>query len=176
MSYPRGSGVRPVGNRRSEAINFTTLITGTLEEIRLCVIWRIPMADDKRPGVMKRLAVWIFTLLVALSFLGAGVYHVVLFAGGANAEEYAVRLEKWGYPEWFHLAIAAAHICGAILLLLRRTALIGGFVLLGVMGGAVYTHVRHGEYSELPSPVILIVLVGLAILWRCVRHPERKKE
>jgi uncharacterized membrane protein YphA (DoxX/SURF4 family) len=107
----------------------------------------------------KTVGLWIVTVVLALAFLGAGGSK--LTGAPALAENFA----RWGYPQWFLYVTGAIEVVAALLLLVPRTATLGAGLVLGTMVGAVLTHLKAGETSQVVVPLILLglgVIVGLA--------------
>ena len=105
-------------------------------------------------------ASWSLQLILGLLFLAAGAGKFLA------AEVWIEKFNNWGYPEPFHLFIGAVELLAAILLLVPRTTRYAAFVLLGVMIGAMMTHIFHQEAAELIRPVIFAVLLGALLFLR----------
>jgi uncharacterized membrane protein YphA (DoxX/SURF4 family) len=67
---------------------------------------------------------------------------------------------RWGYPADFYLLVAAFEITGVVLLLVPRTVGLGALLVVGLMLGAVATHLRVGEYGFAPIPALLAAVAG----------------
>lgn len=102
-----------------------------------------------------RVLLWIVTLLFAFVFLMVGVTK--LTQNPAVLEQFA----GWGYPTWFLLAIGAAEVLGALLLVWPRTAKFGAYLLIPIMAGAIFTHIRAGEW---PNP-LFNALFAAGLYW-----------
>jgi putative oxidoreductase len=102
----------------------------------------------------KRIALWVVTGLLAVSFLAAGGSKF------ANQTMVAGEFERYGYPGWFSLVVGTIEIVSALLLLVPRTAAIGAFALMVTMVGAAFTHLRAGEYPQALAPVVLFALAA----------------
>jgi hypothetical protein len=70
-----------------------------------------------------------------------------------------------GYPESTILGIGIALLISTILYTIPRTAVLGAILLTAYFGGAVASHVRHGDpLSHVLVPVFLALLIWGA-LW-----------
>jgi hypothetical protein len=71
---------------------------------------------------------------------------------------------KFGYPDHLALYLGIAELSCVILFLIPPTAVLGGVVLTGYLGGAVATHVRVQD--NFLGPVLVGVFVWLALYLR----------
>jgi len=102
----------------------------------------------------KRLAVWILRASLAAVFVTAAVMKL---AGMPRmVEEFSVI----GFGQWFRYFTGALEIVGAALLLVSRTRIWGGLVLLGICTGAFIAQIGplHGDL------VHVFILGGLVVL------------
>lgn len=96
--------------------------------------------------------------LTSAAFFGAGGMKLA----GGMADDF----ERFGYPQWFRIAVAAGEVAAATglaagLLGKRRWERPAGALLVGTMAGAVYTHlVRVDDGPAQAAPPL--VLGGLA--------------
>jgi putative oxidoreductase len=107
----------------------------------------------------KTVGLWIVTVLLAVAFLGAGGSKL------AGTPMHAENFARWGYPLWFLYVTGAIEVVAALLVLVPRTATLGAGLVFGTMVGAVLTHLKAGETSQVVAPLILLglgVIVGLA--------------
>ena len=100
----------------------------------------------------------IVTVLLALVFLAAGGSK--LAAPRAHFEHFA----HWGYPSWLVYGIGLVEAGGAVLILISAARFYGAALLACAMLGAIFTHIRAGEFTRLPVPIVLLVLAGL-VAW-----------
>lgn len=87
---------------------------------------------------VTRITVWIISGLVAALFLLSAIPK--FFMPG-----WLGRFAAWGYSEWFLYLIAVLETLGAIGLLIPQLARYAAAGLIGIMLGAIYTHLSHGE-------------------------------
>jgi len=64
-----------------------------------------------------------------------------------------------GALTWIRLVLSGAEIVAAVLFLLPRTLLVGGYALLAIFGLAIAIHGLHGEFAGLE----ILVLYGFAV-------------
>ncbi len=70
-------------------------------------------------------------------------------------------VQKDGFPAGAPLAIGLVELACLILYLVPRTAVLGAVLLTGYLGGAIVTHVRHGEPFVAALVVALMAWGGL---------------
>jgi uncharacterized membrane protein YphA (DoxX/SURF4 family) len=111
-------------------------------------------STDARSGIPLR----VLTGLLALVFFASGVVKLIPL-------EVAVQgFARWGYPDWFRIAVGLAEVVGAVLLLVPSVQWIGAAGLSVMMVGATITHLMTpGEAARAVVPVVLFLsLVGVA--------------
>lgn len=106
----------------------------------------------------KNLIAWIFSILLVLSFLLAGVPKLFVVTGWLD------KFTRWGYPRWLLPLIGLLEVGGAILVLIPRFAIYGVGVLIAVMLGAAYTHVANREGLAVVRPLIFLCFL-VAVGW-----------
>ncbi len=102
---------------------------------------------------IRRIAVWVVSVLLTVVFLIAGAMKLLGKAAGM--------FEHWGYPAWFSYAVGAVEVVSAALLLIPKPASLGGAALVVVMAGAIFTHIRSNEWNHVPGVVVLLVLAAI---------------
>ncbi len=116
--------------------------------------------ETKTTGKARKITGWILAgLLTALLSMSA----IGKMAGG---EEMAANFTKWGLDGKLML-IGTGELLAAILFLIPRTSTLGVLLLSAHMGGAIATHMEHGEMF-IPQAIILVTIWISA--W--VRNPE----
>ena len=101
--------------------------------------------------MLRTIAIWTIAVVIALLFVLVGFSKLA----GPSGANWAARLSHWGYPGASRYAIGGIEILAGVGLLvpsLRRSAAV---TLMVVMGGALVTHLIHGEFIRLLSPLIL---------------------
>jgi DoxX-like family len=76
--------------------------------------------------------------------------------------------EKIGFGQWFCYVTGSFEVIGAVLLLLPRTAAIGGWLLAAVMIGAIGTHLFIIGGSPIPAGVLLVL--AITVVWNRSRR------
>ena len=68
---------------------------------------------------------------------------------------------EMGYPEDAIFGLGVVVLICVILYIIPNTAVLGAILLTGFLGGAVATHVRHGDplFSHVLSPVYFAILL-----------------
>lgn len=116
-----------------------------------------------------RLLLWITNTLLVPVFLVVGASKFVLPEAW---EDHFVR--QWGLPADLVSWVGWLEVAGAILLLPRRTAVLGGTLLAVIMAGALGTHLMHGEWERAPVSLALMVLAAwVAARRHAMAAPER---
>ncbi len=109
------------------------------------------------PPVSKA-ALWtgyIMSVLPALFLLMDGVMKL-------PKPEFVVKATvELGYPESVIVGLGIVLLTCTVLYLIPRTAVLGAILLTGYLGGAVASHLRHGDGA---FPVLFPVIFG-ALLW-----------
>lgn len=108
----------------------------------------------------KKIAAWGLQILLAALFAMAAMPKLT---GDA---ETAANFERWGMPDKMYLLIGALELAGAVGLLIPRLAGLAAVGLFLIMGGALFTHVRHGEFSMAPVPLVFMILLAVVAFLR----------
>jgi putative oxidoreductase len=114
---------------------------------------------------LPRAAVWACAVFLAVVFVLVGMSKLE----GASATRWTERLGQWGYPANARYLIGVFEIIGGLGVLIPRWRRAAAAVLVGLMIGALCTHVVHGEFLRLIPP---LVLGGLAFLLCSSRLPS----
>lgn len=99
----------------------------------------------------------VLSILLALVFLAAGGFKLM------NTEQAATAFMHFGYPAAFAYVIALAEIAGALLLFAPGMSLYAAGLLLVIMIGAMFSHLKVGETSNAVVPLVLAALLGVVI-------------
>jgi putative oxidoreductase len=108
-----------------------------------------------RPGraaVAREAVLWIITAFLAWVFLRQGWSKFSDDSGWARA------FRVWHYPDWFRMLIGGIEISAALILFIRRIALLGALMIIVVMLGGMATHVWWGQPRQITSEVLPLVL------------------
>lgn len=109
------------------------------------------------PGI----ALLVLRLLLALAFLAMAGKNL------AGDEAMAADFQRWGYADGFRVAVALAQVLGALLLVSAATAPFGAALLVVILGGAIWTHLRHDPpASALSAVAFLVPVLAILVLYR----------
>ena len=108
----------------------------------------------------RSLAAWILTGLLSLLFIASAAAKLL------QAEPAVEGFTKFGLGDYI-LLIGAGELVSAILFLIPRTNSLGLLLLSAYMGGAIVTHMQHGEAFVAQSVILALVWVA-----GYLRHPE----
>lgn len=99
---------------------------------------------------------WIARLAVAGMFLFTGIYKLT-----GNADAQATFAELGGTPMMYLTGLI--EITGAALVLIPKTRALGGVLALGVMGGAIVSHLANlvPDDEMLPMAIALFLAAGI---------------
>jgi hypothetical protein len=97
-----------------------------------------------------------------LSGLLAGLYAFSASLKLAANQQAVEGFEKFGLSDW-RIIIGIGEICCALLFLIPRTAVAGTLLLSAYMGGAIVTHMQHGESIVGPSIVLVVVWIAAGL-------------
>lgn len=102
------------------------------------------------------------------SYLLKGIVALFLFMGAVNnivkTETALTNAKELGYSESSLLPLAIVLLMGVICYVIPKTSILGAVILTAWFGGAVATHIIHGDApSILLSPVLFAILVWIAI-------------
>jgi hypothetical protein len=109
----------------------------------------------------KNIISWILAGLIGFIFIGSGVNKIV---GGEEATKMAIGI---GLDAASFKIIAVVEIISVILFLIPRTGIVGTLLLAAYMGGAIATHLEHGQ-----SFVAQAVIEAFIWVVAAMRFPE----
>lgn len=108
----------------------------------------------------QRIIAWMLTGLITAMFVASAVMKIV------GAQAVVEVMNKWGLRNQL-LLIGIGELVSAVLFLIPRTTSLGLLLLSAYLGGAIVTHMQHGEPYIIPAVLLLVVwLTGY------LRHPE----
>jgi hypothetical protein len=96
-----------------------------------------------------------------LSFLPAALLIMAASQSLMRTEQAVEGAKMMGYPESAVFGMGVALLVSVICYLIPQTSVVGAALLTGYLGGAVATHVHHGDPA---FNVVLPVIFGM-ILW-----------
>ena len=105
---------------------------------------------------------WILTALPALMLLMGGIMDLM-------KPDFVVKTTvEMGYPEGVITGLGVVVLICVILYLIPNTAILGAVLLTGYLGGAVATHVRHGDpfFANVLAPVYFAIVVWAGVYLR----------
>jgi hypothetical protein len=109
----------------------------------------------------KNILNWVLAGLVAAIFLGSAFFKLT---GAPEAVEGAT---KFGLTASTFTMIGVIELVSIILFLIPRTGVLGTLLLAAYMGGAIATHLEHGE--SIVAPVCISAFVWIVAI---IRFPE----
>jgi hypothetical protein len=112
------------------------------------------------PGKARRVAAWVLTVLLTLLFVASAAAKL------AQAQPVVENMGKWGLGDYVIL-IGVGELVSALLFLIPRTTSAGLLLLSAYMGGAIVTHMQHGE--AFVGPEVILILIWVA---GYLRHSE----
>ena len=101
----------------------------------------------------------------------AAIMGQTLFFKFSAAPEAVALFEKLGVEPWGRLATGGFELLAVVLLLVNRTASLGGLLTLGLMGGAVMSHLTvlgievEGDGGALFVMAIVTLVAGAITTW-----------
>ncbi len=109
----------------------------------------------------KNIIYWALTGLVAFIFLGSAI-------GKFTANEEALKMAaNFGLDAKTNTMLGMVEIASLLLFMIPRTGILGTFLLVAYMGGAIATHLEHGV-SIVPPCIIQTFILSVAFY----RFPE----
>ena len=102
-------------------------------------------------------------LLWVLQIAAAGMFLMVGFLKLSGNAQLVGLFQAIGLGQWFRYLTGTLEVVGAFLLLIPRTSGLGALMLVGVMTGAVMTHLFIVGGSPLTA-IILLVVTGV-VAW-----------
>jgi putative oxidoreductase len=113
-----------------------------------------------RRQVAIDIVLWVFAVFLAWVFIRQGTSKFSSTSGWARA------FQVWHFPVWFRVLIGVFETAAALLLLTRRTALIGAILIIVVMLGAMATHIYWGRPQQVTSEMLPLLLATIVAVGR----------
>lgn len=110
-----------------------------------------------------KIITWVLTGLVAFVFVGSAISK---FA--ANAESLKMA-EKFGLTASNFMTLGIVELVAVVLFIIPRTGVLGTLLLAAYMGGAIATHLEHGD--SIIAPCVIQAFVWIVAIYR---FPELK--
>jgi len=110
------------------------------------------MTNEQQLSKGRKIAGWILTGLIGAMIIMAGTMKLI---GG---KEMADNFAKYGL-EGRQMLIGAGELISAILFIIPRTSSLGVLLLSGLMGGAIVTHMEHGEMFIAQSVILVVIWI-----------------
>ena len=105
---------------------------------------------------------WTLSLLLAAMFLMSGSGKL------ANAEtsagDWDAQFVAWGFPAWMRWIVGGTEVLAAAGILVPRVRFFAASALVGVMVGAVGTHLANGDGVLFAIPALLGLVAGV-VAW-----------
>ena len=123
-----------------------------------------------KPGRLKLIAYWVFTIWVCFGMLSSGVVQLFRVEG---AHEFIVN--DLGYPDYFLNILGVWKILGVLALLAPGLALLKEWAYAGfffVAMGVIWSHVAAGSAFGEIFPGILLMALTVASWWL---RPESRR-
>jgi hypothetical protein len=106
----------------------------------------------------KKIIYWVLTGLVSFVFLGSAI-------GKFTANEEALKMAtSFGLDSSTYTLIGIVELICLILFIIPRTGIIGTILLASYMGGAIATHLEHGESTV--APCVIQTILFLVAMYR----------
>lgn len=96
---------------------------------------------------------YIIVLAVAIIYIVTGMRKII------GVESVVNDFKSWGYAPLFMRLIGTLELLGAVGLLIPKSRIPAMGGLVGVMLGAIGTHIINGEYYALLLPTVLLLLL-----------------
>jgi putative oxidoreductase len=106
---------------------------------------------------LPRPAMWALVILLMAVFVRVGTSKLL----GPSATGWSERFVRWGYPAAAAGLIGILELASGLALLIPKVRRAAAATIVGLMIGALFTHLVNGEFVRLIPP---LVLGALAIL------------
>jgi hypothetical protein len=106
----------------------------------------------------KKVTYWVLTGLVSFVFIASSI-------GKLTANPEALKMgEEFGLNSSMYLTIGLIELLSVILFIIPRTGIVGTLLLAAYMGGAIATHLEHGE--SVIAPCVIQAVLWLVAVYR----------
>ena len=106
----------------------------------------------------SKIIYWVLTGLVAFVFIGSAM-------GKFTANEEALKMAaNFGLDAKTNTILGVVELVCLLLFIIPRTGIIGTLLLAAYMGGAIATHLEHGE--SIVAPCVIQTILFLVAMYR----------
>ena len=105
-----------------------------------------------------KIVYWVLTGVIALLF-GASALGKLF-----GSPETAKMAEAFGLTGQTYLTLGIIELSSLILFVIPRTGVLGSLLLIAYMGGAIATHLEHGQ--PISAPCVIQAVLWLIIIFR----------
>lgn len=116
---------------------------------------------------MQNIIAWVFTILLALMFLSAGIFKFI------PPIEMLDQWAMWEVDPTFMKVIGGAEILGAIALFIPKLRTLAILGLSLILIGALYTLITHNDFQNINGAIFGLIMLGLLFLFR--RSPKKEE-
>jgi putative oxidoreductase len=114
----------------------------------------------------KKYGVWVVSGLLTAAFLMAGSMKLL------GSEEIVQNFQKWGYPLFFLYVVGLSEVSFTIGLWIPKLLGLAALGLVGLMIGAVGTHIMAAEFNML-APSLVLGFQSALVFW--IRYPQTRQ-
>ena len=121
---------------------------------------------------LPRVAMWACAIFLAAVFVLVGISKLE----GPSAMRWNERFVHWGYPASVRYVVGIVEILGGLGLLIAKSRRAAAATLIGLMIGALLTHLVSAESLRVIPPLVLGGLAFLVYAWRPLGEdrPQRR--
>lgn len=106
----------------------------------------------------SKIIYWVLTGLIAFVFIGSAM-------GKFTANEEALKMAaNFGIDAKTNTILGVVELISILLFIIPRTGIIGTLLLTAYMGGAIATHLEHGE--SIVAPCVIQTILFLVAMYR----------
>jgi hypothetical protein len=119
------------------------------------------MRDSIMSTKAKKIVGWILSTIVALALAASALDKIIL-------SQHAIQMgTSFGLTPETYRMLGMIELASAILFIIPRTAILGILLVSSYLGGAITTHLLHGQDILFPAILESILWIGA-----CLRLPE----
>ena len=106
----------------------------------------------------KKIVYWILTGLIALLFGSSSLGKLF------SSPEALKMAEAFGLSGQTYMMLGIIELVSVILFVIPRTGVLGSLLLIAYMGGAIATHLEHGQ--PIVAPCVIQAVLWLIVIFR----------